>query len=123
MDSFQISTLIFQASLILFTAGLVFATILLWRCTKRYANATDKLLRAQQLRFIDALYYRVTDTGNDRHARALVGVEEGRDVHQFIDAEKEKWDDLCEKSWRAYRWMTESLLNDIVDEIPQDFDR
>ena len=102
MDWSQIVSLSFQGVLAIFTGGLVFATVCLWRSTKRYADATDKLLRSQQLHFVDALYYRINNSHTDRHARALVDVEEGRDIQQFTNVEKEKWEELCEKTAKAY---------------------
>jgi len=65
MDWSQMVSLVSDIALPIFTGGLVFATICLWRSTSRYAKATKEMaqstensLKMQRLDFYERLYFR-----------------------------------------------------------------
>lgn len=130
-----------QPVLAFFTLGLVFATILLWRSTKRYADATERLVEATKLsmeatkdmaqstylsaetaerllrvehwNLVKILRQQVTHDGQSADLRSALYCGTSR-VADLTDTQKDDWDTLVAEVERAYRSLPAKLVDDIL---------
>ncbi len=101
-----------QPVLTFFTVGLVGATMLLYRSTRRYSKATERLVKLEQLGFADRLFQQTIPEVMIKQGvivDALAGVKDT----DFPQDRRNKQDQCRDKITSAYVELAQQALNEI----------
>ena len=104
MDWRQMVGLVSDIALPIFTAGLVFATVCLWRSTSRYTKISEELLRAEKIGFVGKMLELVQHPHKDRF----------NEVRKIFD------ESIVGEVMTTCRAITEQLLRELSEECSPD---